>query len=230
MFCPATPSCSNLSNLSVAAGQREGWNICDDAHLFERPLVSSQGRRPSRPTPATDLVRTSPHLVLQPPELSNNRLTLPNLLLQSAVFTNPSVLAIFLSMHSQGLNFGTFPGQALDLPGGSQFGYAPTDDSYCLFATQPYTPAPSTPLPATLLTLLPGAPTAAWRICMRRRQHQSSTYAGQLHCFQRWDNLFLPRDARTGPVTYYTYYTYVTHRAQPSATSAGTRPHGKCHC
>ena len=88
-----------------------------------------------------------------PSSQTNNRLTLPNLLLQSAVFTNPSVLATFLSMLSQGLNFGTFPGQALDLPGGSRVGYAPTDDSYCLFATQPATPAPS---PATLL---PGAPT-----------------------------------------------------------------------
>ena len=91
------------------------------------------------------------------PNNSLNSLTLPNLLLQSAVFTNTSVLATFLSMHSQGLRFGTFPGQALDLPGSSQFGYAPatpTDDSYCLFATQPDAPAPS---PATLL---PGAPTA----------------------------------------------------------------------
>ena len=55
-------------------------------------------------------------------------------------------------MLSQGLNFGTFPGQALNLPGGSQFGYAPTDDSYCLFATQPYAPAPS---PAALLASPP---------------------------------------------------------------------------
>ena len=135
--------------LLLQAQEKAGLFV-DDAHLFERPLVGSQGRRP---TQATDLVRTSPHLVLQHPELSNNSLTLPHLLLQSAVFKNPPVLATFLSMLSQGLNLGTFPGQALDLPGGSQFGYAPTDDSYCLFATQPHAPAPP---PATLL---PGAPT-----------------------------------------------------------------------
>ena len=41
-------------------------------------------------------------------------------------------------MISQGLNVGSFPGTALSLPGGSALGYAPTDDSYCLFATQPY--------------------------------------------------------------------------------------------
>ena len=108
------------------------------------------------------------------PELSNNILTLPSLLLQRAVFkvvTKP-VVATFLSMLSQGLsrlNFGPFLTQALDLPGGSQFGYAPTtlttptDDSYCLFATQPYLPnlpyPPNPPAPSPP-TLLSGAPTA----------------------------------------------------------------------
>ena len=159
-LCAATPDAATC--LLLQAQEKAGIFV-DDAHLFERPLVGSQGLRPTqqgrRPTQATalaatDLVRISPHLVCNNPSSQTYSLTLPNLLLQSAVFTNPSVLATFLSMLSQGLNFGTFPGQALDLPGGSRFGYAPIDDSYCLFATQPYAPAPS---PATLL---PGAPTA----------------------------------------------------------------------
>lgn len=50
---------------------------------------------------------------------------------------------------------GTFPGAALNLPGGSPFGYSPTDDSYCLFATQPYSGAP------TPAALLPGSPLPA---------------------------------------------------------------------
>ena len=72
--------------------------------------------------------------------------------LQGNVFSNPNILAGLLSLLSQGLNVGSFPGAALNLPGGSPFGYSPTDDSYCLFATQPYSGAP------TPAALLPGSP------------------------------------------------------------------------
>ena len=61
--------------------------------------------------------------------------------LQGAAATalaNPTVLATLLTMISQGFNVGSFPGAALSLPGGSALGYAPTDESYCLFGTQPY--------------------------------------------------------------------------------------------
>lgn len=49
-------------------------------------------------------------------------------------------------MISQGLDVGSFPGTALSLPGGSALGYAPTDDSYCLFATQPYSGPAAAPV------------------------------------------------------------------------------------
>ena len=75
-------------------------------------------------------------------------------MVQSALFSNPDIFASLLSLVSQGANVGSFPGAALNLPGGSAFGYAPADNSYCLFATTPYTgPAPAplvagSPLPA----------------------------------------------------------------------------------
>jgi hypothetical protein len=60
-------------------------------------------------------------------------------------------------MISQGLSVGSFPGAALSLPGGSAFGYAPTDNSYCLFATTPYTG----PAAAPSSMLMPGSPLPA---------------------------------------------------------------------
>lgn len=85
-------------------------------------------------------------------------------MLQTATaLTNPDVLATLLTLVSQGLNVGSFPGAALNLPGGSAFGYQPTDDSYCLFATQPYSGPPaasvnlSGPLPEAFTCVPAGA-------------------------------------------------------------------------
>lgn len=66
----------------------------------------------------------------------------------AAALSNPSVLATLLSLVGQGMTVGTFPGASMNLPGGSSLGYSPTENSYCLFATQPYSGPPAPPAAA----------------------------------------------------------------------------------
>lgn len=63
--------------------------------------------------------------------------------MQLALLSNPGIISSLTSLLTQGFNVGSFPGVQLGLPSGSSLGYAPTDNSYCLFATQPYAGAPA---------------------------------------------------------------------------------------
>ena len=181
---------------------------------FQRPLVGSQGRRP---TQATDLVRTSPHLLLQHLELSNKQSSNTAESPAAECSLHKPFCPCHISVHALARTElwhvpRASPGSAWGLTS-----WLCTDRRLLL-------PVRNTACYARSFTGNPAAwrtnnrqPTA-WRIFMRRRQHQPSCYAGQLHCILCWDKLCLPRDARGSPVTY---------RAQPSA---GTCPSGTCHC
>lgn len=51
--------------------------------------------------------------------------------------SNPTIISALLNLLQSGNIVGGFPGSTLNLPGGSPYGYAPSNGSYCLFSTVP---------------------------------------------------------------------------------------------